>query len=432
MAHAFAASGGLEGRVLGGRYRIGELLGAGGMGRVYRAVHVELGRACAVKVIRPPDTGLGIDWRAARAHFRGEALAGARLDHPNVLRVLDFGREPEDGLHYLVTEHVDGLDLARVLAREGALPAERVARIGRGICAALQHAHDRGVVHRDLKPENVCLVRREADDGALVEEIKILDFGSALIAGEDDADRGSFGNVLGTPAYMSAEQASGAEVDARSDLYALGVLLFELCTGRLPFERDTAVALAAAHASAAPPSPSAFVPSLDPRLSALILACLRKRPAERPASAREVRDALAPLLSPARVEARRSPAAGKPDPRDAPFSWAPYAGWAKRVLALAGVAGAVGLWVRICAEHVVPPSTGEAFSTRLDHHDPALFETRPAMAHLRPQRQVRDAGADAALEAGAGPTEPAVRAAWDPDPEAPLLADDAPPFEAEP
>ena len=326
--------------MLGGRYRIGDLLGAGGMGRVFRAVHVELGRPCAVKVIRPPDSGLGSDWRVARARFRVEALAGARLDHPNVLRVLDFGREPADGLHYLVTEQLEGVDLADVLAAEGPLPAGRIVRIGRGICAALQHAHDRGVIHRDLKPQNVRLVRLTRDDGSVVEEVKLLDFGAALIAGQDLGGSPE-GMVLGTLAYMSPEQAAGAEVDARSDLYALGVVLFELATGRLP----------ARHARA----PSALGVSMGPRLEAIILGCLRERPADRPRTAREIRDALD--LLPARGEPGPPLLVPEPGEPRAPWSSAPFVGAARWVAVAAGITAAVGLWGQLCAE---PATSGGA------------------------------------------------------------------------
>ncbi|MFT3771889.1 MAG: serine/threonine-protein kinase [Minicystis sp.] len=320
----------LTGRILGGRYRVGSLLGAGAMGRVYRAEHVELGRPCAVKVIRPPGADDGDD---AEARFRLEALAAARLDHPNVLRVLDFGREPIDGLLYLVTEQLEGADLADTLAADGPLPAARLARLGRGICAALQHAHNRGVIHRDLKPENVLLVRGRGDDGEPIEEVKILDFGTALIDGEDvDTPTGL---VLGTPAYMSPEQAAGAALDPRTDLYALGVLLFELATGRLPFDRATPEALATAHAIADPPRPSSLVPTIDRDIESIILACLRKRPRDRPRDARAVRERLGAVL--ARLEGtEQAPAASGERP-----VWPMVLRVAKWAASLAGVVAAL-------------------------------------------------------------------------------------------
>ncbi|WP_437767344.1 protein kinase [Sorangium sp. So ce281] len=356
----------LRGRLLGGRYLVEQMIGAGAMGRVYRARHLGLGRACAVKVIHervaapraggrashrlcttrvaasPRGEGAGhrgssgvserscSDERSrsggARAgdavlRFHVEALAASRLDHPNIVRVLDFGCEPvslhgalgasADGheaappsLWYLVTEHLDGEDLIDLLNAAPILPPERIASIMRQLCSALQHAHDAGVIHRDVKPENIRLVPRIDDDGAPFEQVKLLDFGTAKLLHGDRS--GAFGGspllpvpdedggrlVIGTPAYMSPEQAAGQRVDARSDVYACGVLLFEMATGRLPFERPTPVALAAAHVESPPPRPSAIHPAFDPDLEALILQCLRKNPDDRPQSARALREAL--------------------------------------------------------------------------------------------------------------------------------------------
>jgi len=283
----------LEGRVLGGRYLVGQMLGSGAMGHVHRAKHIELGRLCAVKVIREPRGGedaCGRELDEAIARFRVEAVAASRLDHANVLRVLDFGREPNDGVWFLVTEHLDGTDLVDVLGAEAPLALERIVTIARQICSALAHAHDRGVVHRDVKPENVRLVRGEDERGVPVEHAKLLDFGTAQIGDlpSQEIDR----MVIGTPAYMSPEQASGEPVDGRSDVYACGVLLFEMATGRLPFERPSAIAIAAAQVECPAPSPSDFNPEIDPDLERIIARCLSKRPQDRLQSARELRDAL--------------------------------------------------------------------------------------------------------------------------------------------
>ena len=337
---ANAPGGALTGQLLGGRYRVGALLGAGAMGCVYRAEHVDLGRPCAVKVIRADAAGRG-GYVAALARFRVEALAGARLDHPNVLRVLDFGREPGGGPCYLVCEHLGGRDLADVLSAEGRLPEARAARIGAQIAAALQHAHDRGVIHRDLKPANVRIVRRSRDEGGDAEEVKLLDFGTALIEGVPVSD----GSVIGTPAYMSPEQLTAGPLDRRSDLYALGVVLFELVTGHVPFEQASVTALALAHVQTPPPRPSAFAGPLDPELEAVILACLRKLPGDRPADARAVRETLERVAHRARIRGTRAPREALPS--------LPVPSRPRRrlpIAALAGAAAVVGVWIAIVAE----------------------------------------------------------------------------------
>lgn len=308
----------LRGRLVAGRYRIEQLVGAGAMAYVYRALHVELGVPCAVKVIREPAPPRGRGRADAGVlRFQIEARAVARLDHPNVVRMLDFGRDDEVDLWYLVTEHLDGQDLLDVLNAETTLPVLRVVAIARQLCAALEHAHGAGVIHRDVKPENLRVIPRRTAEGA-VEHVKLLDFGTARIVGDIAGDPPQFPGapaeraagaeelerpVIGTPAYMSPEQATGRRADARSDIYSSGVVLYEMATGRLPFERPTPIALAAAHVESPPPLPRDVRPDIDPDLEAVILWCLRKDPAARPQSARALDDALADVARAARRRA---------------------------------------------------------------------------------------------------------------------------------
>ena len=221
----------LVGQVLADRYHVMKKLGEGGMGQVYLAEHVKMGRKSAIKVLNPsmvydPD---------AVARFNREAANASRISHPSVCAIYDFGETPE-GLIYLAMEFVEGQPLTDVLEREGALPVGRAAAIFAQVADALQAAHDLGIVHRDLKPDNVMLAR--ARDGADV--VKVVDFGIAKLVGSDASQEVTkTGLVIGTPEFMSPEQLSGDKVDGRSDIYSLGLMFFKMLTGRLPFEADT-------------------------------------------------------------------------------------------------------------------------------------------------------------------------------------------------
>ena len=220
------------GSVLAGRYRVQRLLGSGGMGSVYLAEHVHMRKTVALKVLHREMTYLD----EVVARFEREAVAAARIEHPNVAAATDFGRL-EDGSFYLVLEYVAGRSLGAVL-KGGALPLERALGIARQIAGALGAAHAAGIVHRDLKPENVMLV--EQPDGS--DKVKVLDFGIAKVAvpdgKADERPLTRIGTVMGTAAYMSPEQAVGQQVDHRTDLYSLGVILYEMIAGRPPFEAD--------------------------------------------------------------------------------------------------------------------------------------------------------------------------------------------------
>lgn len=221
----------LVGRQVAGSYVLQELVGVGGMGRVYRADQTALNRTVAVKVIHPH---LLSDSQTV-ARFYTEARASSRLNHPNSVSIIDFG-STDDGTLYLVMEYLDGRDLANVIHDEGPLPFGRIVDVLCGALGALEEAHALGVVHRDLKPENIFLRPMNSGKRDLV---KVLDFGLATITGSGNTSISQPGMVCGTPDYMSPEQGAGDPVDGRSDLYALGVVLYELLTERLPFEADT-------------------------------------------------------------------------------------------------------------------------------------------------------------------------------------------------
>jgi serine/threonine protein kinase len=274
------------GRLIGGKLRIEQFVGAGGMGVVYRATHLGLRMPVAVKVLQ---AGLQQDLEFCR-RFQEEALAASRLDHPNLTRVLDFGQEP-DGLVYIAMEFLDGTDLGTLLDRDGRLPLARIVDIMSQVSAGLSHMHSRGMVHSDLKPDNLILVAGHDEDGQPIEVAKLCDFGIAVTRGATATE------VLGTPAYMSPEQCVGEDLDARSDIYACGVMLYEMATGRPPFETPDKQAMTAFHCNMDPRAPSRIHP-IDPRFESLILKALRKDRTVRQQSARELRLALRALVAP--------------------------------------------------------------------------------------------------------------------------------------
>src|SRR5829696_6120470 len=258
----------LQGQVLAGRYALGGLLGAGGIGQVYRARDRVLERTVAVKVLSPAAT----QDRELVARFGREARAAAALHHPNIVTVFDSGAHGD--LHYLIMEYVDGQSLARLLRQEGVLEPGRAAEVGRQVCQALAAAHAGGLVHRDITPGNVLV-----DPAGLV---KVADFGIAKLAA---ATTMTGDEVLGTAAYLSPEQAQGRPVDGRSDLYALGCVLYALLTGAPPFAGDSPVAVAARHVTEQPTPPSHRNPRVGPALEAVVLTALAKEPADRYQSA---------------------------------------------------------------------------------------------------------------------------------------------------
>jgi serine/threonine-protein kinase len=295
--------GSLTGRTFAdGRFVLEDLLGAGASGEVYRGIHTVLRRACAVKVLHP-SLQYSQDYCA---RFYSEALAASQLDHRNVLRIVDYGQEP-DGILYIVMELLEGKDLQHILDNDGPLPLERLVNLVSQACAGLGHAHDAGVVHRDIKPENVVVVSRKDDEGNVTELVKVCDFGIAhwvpedqpQVIGDDDATLVRLPDkkkVVGTPAYMAPEQIRNEPVDARADVYALGVLLYELATGRLPFLSERPMEVLMMHVMERPKPPSAFMPEIDAGLESIILQALQKDPAKRQPNMRVVRSALRELV----------------------------------------------------------------------------------------------------------------------------------------
>lgn len=267
------------GMLVNGRYRIERVLGAGGMATVYLARHTEIGARLAIKVLH---RSLAENTSAAE-HFLNEARGVSRIQHPHVVAVSDYGKL-DDGVPYMVMEYLNGEDLESILTRDGPLPWSRVRTIARQICEALGAAHLQGVVHRDVKPQN-CLRQEHAQFGDF---IKVLDFGIAQVGEDAQLSSSRWArtprSIVGTPEYMAPEVGAGGEVDHRADVYSLGVTLFSLLTGRLPFESKDAWEQIEQHQTVDPPAPSAVAPPevlIDPRVDALVLRAMAKKPSDR-------------------------------------------------------------------------------------------------------------------------------------------------------
>ena len=283
----------LTGRTIAGKFRIETLVGEGAMGAVYKARQLTLGTTLAIKVLHGHLAGEPM----FAARFLREAQAASRVDHPSSMRVVDFGEEP-DGLLYIAMEYVDGHTLAKIIDEERSLPVSRIVDIACQALAALAVAHDIGVIHRDLKPENIMIQGGKDDEGRTHDIVKVCDFGVAkLLEGNGRAPSVTAeGMMIGTPEYMSPEQARGEMLDARSDIYAMGVLLFHMMTGKVPFDSATAFGTAFMHVNDEPTRPRLLNPSADSRLEAICLKAMSKRREDRHASARELRGELRALL----------------------------------------------------------------------------------------------------------------------------------------
>ncbi len=297
---------GLVGRTIAGKYVIETFLGGGAMGAVFRARQTALEKVVAIKVMHGE---LAKDATFA-VRFHREAKAASRLDHPNSMRVLDFGEEP-DGLLYIAMELLEGRDLYKVIHEDWPLSEARIVEILSQALAALAVAHDMGVIHRDLKPENIMVLSGTNDEGKTVDVVKVCDFGIAkLIDNEPEsvaadperkpAAQGpratTQGVVIGTPEYMSPEQAQGKKLDARSDIYSMGIILYQLLTGRVPFTGESAVTVVVKHVTEIPEPPRSIYAGVHPVLETVCLKAVAKSPDGRFSSAREMRSALRAAL----------------------------------------------------------------------------------------------------------------------------------------
>ena len=283
------------GRVLAGRYQINGFIGEGGMSRVWRALDQNTGKNVAVKVLREEYS----EDESFIRRFDREAQAASRMSHPNIVNLLDVGVE-EDGTRYLVMEYVQGKTLKRFIQESGALRPEIAAQIIIRVLAALQHAHQNGVVHRDIKPQNI-LIDKEGT-------VKVADFGIARMANAQTVNQ-TDESVMGSVYYFSPEQARGAAVDARSDIYSVGVVFYEMLTGKVPFTGDSPVAIAMQHLQTAPIPPAEVNPSVSSALDFVVLHAMEKKPRRRYQTAEEMlRDVRLAMEHPDTILAARAEA----------------------------------------------------------------------------------------------------------------------------
>src|SRR5258705_8489807 len=279
--------------ILDGQFKIVQKIGTGGMGSVYRAEQPAMNRQVAIKILHPKLAGR----KDLTARFRREARAMSQLTHPNTVKVFMYGELEDDGSLYIVMEMLEGRNLNQTVRKEGPLPVERAIPILIQCCGALQEAHDLGIVHRDLKPENIFLSKQ----GGMADYPKVLDFGLAKVT-ERQMQPGSViltqeGMVFGTPEFMSPEQAQGKTLDARSDIYSLAVILYEVLTGKLPFSARTPMEYIQKHVTRPPIPIDERVPGrrFPDGFDAMIKKALEKRPEDRYSSPADFAQALKPF-----------------------------------------------------------------------------------------------------------------------------------------
>ncbi len=323
----------MVGKTIDGRYRVESVLGEGGMGLVYRARHIVLGKLLAIKVLRPD---VSRDEEII-TRFRQEAQSASSIGNQHIIDISDFGTLP-DGSTYFVMEFLDGTDLTKVIENQQPIAPARVIHIAKQLCDALGAAHEIGIVHRDLKPDNIYLIKRGGDSNF----VKVLDFGIAKVGGSSSKLTRA-GQVFGTPHYMSPEQCSGSGVDHRTDIYAIGVILYEMITGSVPFDADNLMGILTKHLYEEPAPPRNARPDLPVELEQVVMRCMSKTTQQRYQSMQElledllrIEQGIAPMPLPARTDPTGPIATGAAEPNGATKSKTPMVIAAAAALLLVG------------------------------------------------------------------------------------------------
>jgi serine/threonine-protein kinase len=289
MSKSTGAPDPLIGRVVNDRFKVTALIARGGMGKVYRAEQAPLGRVCAIKVLNPNYAGEH-DPEFHKRFFL-EASIASKLTHPNTVTIFDYGRTDDD-IYYMAMEYLEGHTLHRAIREAGCFPEERAAHIARQICRALREAHSLGVIHRDLKPANIFLV----EHGDETDFVKVLDFGLVkdVSEGKPAEELTQTGLFMGSPKYMAPEQIRGDKVDARTDIYSLGIIMYEMLTGKVPFDRPNSVNILMAHVNEEAPPLRTMNPAINPSpaFEECVMRCMAKDPETRFRSMDEVLAAL--------------------------------------------------------------------------------------------------------------------------------------------
>ena len=393
----------LLGQVIAGRYRLTKLLGQGGMGEVYAAEHVHITKRVAVKVLHP-EIGSNPE---ALARFKQEAQSASSIGHDNIVAIDDFG-QMDDGRFYLCMEFLSGKSLAEAMQVPGGMDPQTALEIMIQVCNGLAAAHAKGIIHRDMKPENVFLTQRS--DGTQV--AKILDFGIAKVSGTDNNDNlTKTGTVFGTPHYMSPEQALGQKLDHRADVYSMGVMLFEIFTGQVPFKAESFMGILSQHITKPAPQPSTVTPgrSIARPIEDVILKAMAKEPDQRYGSIREMGQALSQVLDElrgVRPEVSAKPAAAKPAATMAFGSGSGLAAPAPAAAAMAGHATVTDESAGLAPPRVMAPTASD-LSMQATMLPPSISGPQQAPQASGPgPQQTPQASGPIPFQTGPGPGAP--------------------------